>query len=86
MAPERIAGFSTDDNNVQLRLALAWAGYWRTVRERERLGGSDGIRLSLQVTLKQAGYVCHIRHGFLMGRRIFPDTCLDSRWMQCRKD
>lgn len=35
MAPERIAGFSTDDNNVQLRLALAWAGYWRTVRERE---------------------------------------------------
>lgn len=36
MAPERIAGFSTDDNNVQLRLALAWAGYWRTVRERER--------------------------------------------------
>lgn len=41
MAPERIAGFSTDDNNVQLRLALAWAGYWRTVRE--RLGGSDGI-------------------------------------------
>lgn len=35
MAPERIAGFSTDDNNVQLRLALAWAGYWRTVRERD---------------------------------------------------
>lgn len=43
MAPEQIADFSTDDNNVQLRLALAWTGYWRTVRERERLGGSDGI-------------------------------------------
>lgn len=37
MAPERIAGFSTDDNNVQLRLALAWTGYWRTVRVGETL-------------------------------------------------
>lgn len=85
MAPERIAGFSTDDNNVQLRLALAWTGYWRTVRERD-LEVRMVSWLSLQVTLKQAGYLCHIRHGFLMGRRIFLDTCLDSRWMQCRED
>lgn len=85
MAPERIAGFSTDDNNVQLRLALAWTGYWRTVRERD-LEVRMVSWLSLQVTLKQAGYLCHIRHRFLMGRRIFLDTCLDSRWMQCRED